>query len=66
MENRLASATARKNRVSFDQVNKFAGFDDLRRVKEDDVVAFKQTRLAAGRNLSTVANDIAACGTVCK
>ncbi|MFC7541770.1 hypothetical protein ACFQU2_22975 [Siccirubricoccus deserti] len=42
------------------------GFDDLRRVRPEDVVTFKGRRLAERISVETVADDVMGCGAVCK
>ncbi|MBL6459325.1 hypothetical protein JMJ55_28810 [Belnapia sp. T6] len=65
-ERQPARATLRKYVTSFAQLARVLGFDDVRRIQEDDVVAFKAARLREGRDPGTVADDVLACGAVCK
>jgi site-specific recombinase XerC len=59
-------ATVKKYGASFRSVARILKFDDVRRIRVDDVVTFKEARLAAGINPGTLADDIVACGAVCK
>jgi len=64
-ETKPAPATRRKYTIAFGHVSRLLGFDDVRRLRPEDVVTFKTKRLAEGRDTGTVADDVLACGAVC-
>lgn len=64
-ERNPSAATLTKYTRAFAHVARILGFDDVRRITADDVVTFKQARLAAGIGQGTVADDVLACGAVC-
>ncbi len=59
-----ALETGKKGKALYDRqrtavaFTAFLGHDDAARVTADDVVSYKEARIAAGRSLKTVANDI--------
>lgn len=59
-----ASATRKKYGITFRQFSRILGFDDVRRISADDVVRFKEARLAEGRDPGTVADDVLNAGAV--
>ncbi|MBS7811224.1 hypothetical protein KHU32_09770 [Roseococcus sp. XZZS9] len=61
-----AAATRVKYARSFAHVARILGFDDVRRITADGVVEFKRQRLADGVDPGTVADDVLACGAVCR
>lgn len=61
-----ARATVKRYAASFGQLVRVLGFDNVHRITAADVVAFKAARLAGGRTADTVADDVLACGAVCK
>ncbi|MBC4015783.1 DUF6538 domain-containing protein [Siccirubricoccus deserti] len=65
-ERQPAPATLRRYRTAFAHVARILGFDDLRRVRPEDVVTFKGRRLAERISVETVADDVMGCGAVCK
>lgn len=65
-ETRPSAATRRKYGTTFRHLSRLLGFDDVRRITADDVVKFKNGRLAEGRDPGTVADDVLAAGAVCK
>ena len=64
-EAQRAPGTVRKYATTFAILARILGFDDVRRITEEDVVRFKQARFADGRNAKTVKDDILAAGAVC-
>lgn len=65
-ERNPAPATLKKYRAAFGHLSRILGFDDARRIRAEDVVAFKTARLKEGRDPGTVADDVLAAGAVCK
>jgi integrase len=65
-ERQPSAATRRKYAGTFRQLANVLGFDDVRRITPQDVVKFKQARLAEGRDTGTVEDDLRAAGAVCK
>ncbi|NMJ41816.1 hypothetical protein GWK16_11220 [Roseomonas sp. JC162] len=61
-----SAATAKKYRGTFRSLARILGFDDVQRITADDVVRFKEARLAEGKDVGTVADDVIAAGTVFK
>lgn len=65
-ERHPAEATLKKYRGTFRTLARILGFDDVQRITADDVVAFKEARLAEGKDPGTVSDDVLAAGTVCR
>ncbi len=65
-ERQPARATLEAYRGKFRTLARVLGFDDLRRVRPEEVARFKQARLGEGRDAGTVADDVLACGAVCR
>ncbi|WP_143020997.1 hypothetical protein [Belnapia rosea] len=65
-ERNPSKGTLKKYSAAFGQVARVLGFDDVKRIRADDVVVFKAARLKDGRDPGTVADDVLACGAVCK
>ena len=59
-----AAATLKKYRATFRQLARILGFDDVQRITADDVVRFKEARLAEGKDVGTVADDVLNAGAV--
>lgn len=64
-ENAPSPATARKYAITFRHLAAILGFDDVRRITREEVVRFKEARLAAGCKPGTVQDDVLAAGAVC-
>ncbi|WP_431282337.1 hypothetical protein ACQW02_23495 [Humitalea sp. 24SJ18S-53] len=65
-EEKRATSTLRKYTSSFAQVARILGFDDFRRITEEDVIRFKGARLDEGVVPKTVSHDVLAGSVVCK
>jgi integrase len=63
-ETQPAPATVKKYRGTFRNLVRILGFDDVRRITADDVVRFKEARLAEGKDVGTVADDVLNAGAV--
>ncbi|MBP0465866.1 hypothetical protein J5Y09_18210 [Roseomonas sp. PWR1] len=63
-ETRPAPSTLKKYRATFRQIERVLGFDDVRRITVADVVRFKEARLAEGKDVGTVADDVLSAGAV--
>jgi integrase len=63
-EARPAPRTVEKYRGTFRRLARILGFDDVQRIAVDDVVRFKEARIAQGRDPGTVADDILNAGAV--
>ncbi|RVT91686.1 hypothetical protein EOD42_20380 [Rhodovarius crocodyli] len=63
-ERRPAAATQKKYGAVSRTIVRVLGFDDVRRVSPQDVVTFKQARLAEGTSVKTLSDDILAAGAV--
>lgn len=63
-ETQPAHATLKKYRGTFRNLARILGFDDMQRITADDVVRFKEARLAEGKNVGTVADDVLNAGAV--
>lgn len=59
-----APATLKKYRGTFRALARVLGFDDVQRITADDVVRFKEARLAEGKDPGTVADDVLNAGAV--
>lgn len=59
-----APATLKKYRGTFRAVARILSFDDVQRITADDVVRFKEARLAEGKDPGTVADDVLNAGAV--
>jgi integrase len=59
-----AAATLKKYRGTFRTLSRILGFDDVQRITADDVVTFKEARLAEGKDVGTVADDVLNAGAV--
>jgi integrase len=64
-DNGVSPATRKKYGATFRQIARILGFDDARRITEDDAIRFKEARLKEGRDPGTVQDDILAAGAVC-
>ncbi|WP_374437305.1 DUF6538 domain-containing protein [Tabrizicola sp.] len=63
-ETQPAPATVKKYRGTFRNLVRILGFDDVQRITADDVVRFKEARLAEGKDVGTVADDVLNAGAV--
>ncbi len=60
----ISAATAKKYGATFRQIARILGYDDLRRITDDDARRFVQARMDEGRNTGTVQDDVLAAGAV--
>lgn len=66
LENPRAAATIRKYAAAFACVARVTGITDVRSLTPEAVASFKRSRLAEGRDPGTVADEVIACGGVCR